>query len=70
MATADAKGQVIDPGPASTWEYVEREALKVSRNCIGAKLGGGFVLIAGMSNNYIFVGASITLDQHQLTLNP
>ena len=70
MATADAKGRVIDPGPVSTWEYVEREALKVSRNCIGAKLGGGFVLIAGMSNNPIFLCASILLDQHQLTSIP
>ena len=47
MATADAEGQVIDPAPLNTWAYIENEALKVSRNCLGKKVGGGFVFIAG-----------------------
>lgn len=48
MTTADAAGQVIDPGPASTWAYVESNTLKVLRNCIGREKEGGLVLIAGM----------------------
>ena len=48
MATADAKGRVLDPSPLSTWGFVEKQALKLSRGCIGAREGGGIVLIAGM----------------------
>lgn len=47
MATADKAGEVIDPTPLSTWAFIEHEALKVSKNCLGARQGGGFVLIAG-----------------------
>ena len=48
MATAGPSGRVIDAGIISTWDYIEEQALKVSRKCIGMKEGGGFVLIAGM----------------------
>ena len=51
MATADSRGEVIDPIPLSTWAFIEHEALKVSRNCLGARLGGGIVLIAGMKTH-------------------
>ena len=48
MATADQTGHVIDAGIVSTWDFIEGQAVKVSRNCIGAREGGGFILIAGM----------------------
>lgn len=48
MATADSRGEVIDPEIVSTWGFIEHNALKVSRQCIGNREGGGFVLIAGM----------------------
>lgn len=48
MTTANTMGVVIDPSPLSTWAFIEREASKVSRNCLGGKKGGGFVLIAGL----------------------
>lgn len=48
MATADRAGQVIDASPLSTWAFIEHEALKVTRNCLGMKKGGGFVLVAGL----------------------
>lgn len=47
MATAAADGRVLDPTPASSWEYVEHSALKLSRNCLGVKNAGGLILIAG-----------------------
>lgn len=55
MSTADALGRVLDPAPASTWSFIEHETLKVSRNCIGKKLGGGFVFIAGMAESLSFI---------------
>ena len=47
MSTADGQGEVIDPGIVTTWAHIEKETLKVSRNCVGGKEGGGIVLIAG-----------------------
>jgi hypothetical protein len=51
MATANANGKVLDPSPLSTWAFIEREALKVSRNCLGRRQGGGFVFIAGIQQS-------------------
>lgn len=48
MSTADAEGLVIEAKIINTWSWIHREALKVSRNCIGKKLGGGLVLISGI----------------------
>lgn len=56
MATADLQGLVIDPAPLSTWDHVEREALKVSRNCVGKKEGGGLVIIAGKGSSLAPLG--------------
>lgn len=54
MSTADAEGLVIEAKIINTWSWIHHEALKVSRNCIGKKLGGGLVLISGIRFSPVF----------------
>ncbi|CAD6567266.1 MAG: hypothetical protein ASARMPREDX12_000170 [Alectoria sarmentosa] len=37
---------IINAEPVSTWSFVERNAQKVSTNCLARKVGGGVIFIA------------------------
>lgn len=47
MPLAGESGKVIDPEAVSTWSYIESNALRLSTQCLGKKVGGGFIFIAG-----------------------
>ena len=49
MSIATSSGKVLDAEPVSTWAFVERNALKLSTNCLAKKLGGGVIFIAGLA---------------------
>ena len=49
MPVATGSRKVIDPEPVSTWSFIETKALKLSTNCLAKKLGGGLILIAGLT---------------------
>ncbi len=49
MPIASQSGKVINPEPVSTWSFVEKNAIKLSANCLVKKLGGGVVFIAGLA---------------------
>ena len=49
MPVATSSGKVLDPEPVSTWSYIERNALRLSTQCLAKKLGGGIIFIAGLT---------------------
>ena len=49
MPVASSSGKVLDPEPVSTWSYIESNALRLSSQCLAKKLGGGFILVAGLT---------------------
>ena len=48
-SVADPSGHIIDAEPVSTWAFIESRASRLFAACLTRKLGGGFVLIAGLT---------------------
>ena len=51
-SVADPSGHIIDAQPVSTWAFIESRANRLFAACLTRKLGGGFVLIAGLTCPY------------------
>ena len=51
-SVADPSGHIIDAEPVSTWAFIESRASRLFAACLTRKLGGGFVLIAGLTCPY------------------
>ena len=49
MPIATRSGKVINPEPVSTWAFIQKNAIKLSANCLAKKIGGGVVFIAGLA---------------------
>ena len=52
MSVADSSGQIIDAKPVSTWAWIESRANQLLTVCLTRKLGGGFILIAGLTSPF------------------